>query len=109
MLSEKFPTPDGEKGFKDGRFHSFRHYFCSTCSNSGVPERMVIDWLGHADSEMIRHYYHLHNDEARRRMNDLDFLGGASGRSASKPEANNEKEGAEPARPEEYDESDPAD
>ena len=41
-----------------------------------------MDWLGHADSEMIRHYYHVHDEEARRRMNDLDFLGGAGGRSA---------------------------
>ena len=42
---------------------------------------MVMDWLGHADSEMIRHYYHLHDEEARRRMDGLDFLGGAGGRS----------------------------
>ena len=81
-LSEQFPTREGEKGFINGRLHSFRHYFCSTCANNGVPERMVMDWLGHADSEMIRHYYHVHDEEARRRMNDLDFLGGAGGRSA---------------------------
>lgn len=81
-LSEQFPSPDGEKGFRDGRFHSFRHAFCSTCANNSVPERMVMDWLGHADSEMIRHYYHLHDEESRRRMNELDFLGSAGSRSA---------------------------
>jgi integrase len=81
-LTERFPTLSGEKGFRDGRLHSFRHYFCSTCANSGVPERMVMEWLGHADSEMVRHYYHLHDDEARQRMAGLDFLGGAGGRSA---------------------------
>ena len=51
--------------------------------NDNVPERMVMDWLGHQDSAMIRHYYHLHDDESRRRMNQLDFLGTAGGRSAS--------------------------
>jgi integrase len=81
-LTKRFATPEGERGFKDGRLHSFRHAFCSQCANSAVPERMVMDWLGHADSEMIRHYYHLHDEESRRRMNQLDFLGGAGGRSA---------------------------
>jgi hypothetical protein len=57
---------------------------------------MVMDWLGHADSEMIRHYYHLHDPEAQRRMNDLDFLGGAGGRSAGQTEGNRDKEDAEP-------------
>ena len=81
-LTERFPSPTDEKGFRDARLHSFRHYFCSTCANSGVPERMVMEWLGHVDSEMVRHYYHLHDEEARRRMADLDFLGGAGGCSA---------------------------
>ncbi len=82
-LQERFPTPPGEKGFRDGRLHSFRHAFCSRCANENVPERMVMDWLGHHDSAMIRHYYHLHDDESRRRMNQMDFLGTAGGRSAS--------------------------
>jgi integrase len=82
-LREQFAKQEDEKGFEDGRVHSFRHYFCSTCANSGVPERMVMEWLGHQDSEMVRIYYHLHDDEARRRMAALDFLGGAGGRSAS--------------------------
>ena len=81
-LTERFPSSTNEKGFRDARLHSFRHYFCSTCANSGVPERMVMEWLGHVDSEMVRHYYHLHDEEARRRMANLDFLGGAGGRSA---------------------------
>ena len=31
---------------------------------------------------MIHVYYHLHDAESRRQMNQLDFLGGAGGRSA---------------------------
>jgi integrase len=43
---------------------------------------MVMDWLGHVDSEMVRIYDHLHDREARQQMAGLDFLGGAGGRSA---------------------------
>ena len=102
-LAHKFPTPEGKRGFSHGRLHSFRHYFCSTCSNSGVPERIVMDWLGHADSEMIRRYFHLHDDEAKRRMNELDFLGGAAGRSDGDGEGKLNEEDVEPPTPEESD------
>ena len=100
-LAAKFPTPEGEQGFSHGRLHSFRHYFCSTCANNNVPERMVMDWLGHADSEMIRHYYHLHDEEADRRMNGLDFLGGAGGCSAGGNGEKPKEEDVEPALPKE--------
>jgi integrase len=78
-LGERFATPDGEIGFASGRLHSFRHYFCSRCANSGVPEQVVMSWLGHADSKMVRHYYHLHDDEAQRHMKRLQFLGESGG------------------------------
>ena len=55
---------------------------------------MVMDWLGHADSEMIRPNYHLHDEEAKRRMDSLDFLGGANGRSVGEA-VNNDEEDAE--------------
>ena len=77
-LAEKFPTPEGQRGFRDGRPNGFRHYFCSTCANEGVPEQMLMTWLGHHDSDMVRHYYHLHDAEARQRMDRIDFLGGAA-------------------------------
>jgi integrase len=82
-LGAGFSTPPGQVGFADGRLHSFRHYFCSTCANSGVPEQVVMAWLGHRDSAMVRHYYHLHNEEAQRQMNRLDFLGEAGGGGAA--------------------------
>jgi integrase len=81
-LGDRFPTPEGEAGFATGRLHSFRHYFCSTCANRGVPEQVVMEWLGHADSKMVRHYYHLHDEEAQRQMKRLDFLGEAGGAGA---------------------------
>jgi len=78
-LKEKFPTPEGEIGFEHGRLHSFRHYFCSQCAQIGVPEQIVMSWLGHSSSKMVRHYFHLHDDESQRQMRRMDFLGEASG------------------------------
>ncbi len=86
-LLEKFPTVEGQRGFANGRLHSFRHYFCSTCANNSVPEQMLMSWLGHRDSDMVRHYYHIHDAEAHRRMNVIDFLGTASGGPAASKDA----------------------
>ena len=78
-LAKRFPSSAEEVGFRHGRLHSFRHFFCSTCANKGVPEQVVMAWLGHSDSAMVRHYYHLHDDEAQRQMKRLDFMGTAAG------------------------------
>jgi hypothetical protein len=67
----------------------------------GMPHRTVLPT--HADSEMIRLYYHLHDEEARRRMNKLDFLGGAGGRSAGDNEHGLNGEDVEPQSPEKSD------
>ncbi len=75
VLASNFPSTDEAKGFVHGRLHSFRHYFCSFCANSNVPEHMLMEWLGHQDSEMVRHYYHLSDKESQRRMKGLDLLG----------------------------------
>ncbi len=106
-LAGKFPTPDGEKGFATGRLHSFRHYFCSTCANNRVPERIVMAGLGHANSEMIRHHYHLHDEESQRRMKSLDFIGGAGGRFAG--QTDDELETVEPPPAEKSDDGDTRD
>ena len=82
-LRDRFPTPEGEEGFAAGRLHSFRHFFCSTCANGGVPEQVVMEWLGHADSKMVRHYFHLHDKEAQRQMKRLNFVGDAGGGGAA--------------------------
>lgn len=74
-LKERFPARPGAKSFADGRLHSFRHYFASMCANQGTAERIAMEWLGHADSEMVRHYYHLHDDESRQQMAKLVLLG----------------------------------
>ena len=72
-LAPKFPAPTNEGGFRDGRLHSFRHYFCSLCVNREVPQRVVMTWLGHSESRMVEHYYHLNDEEARRQMGRIQL------------------------------------
>lgn len=74
-LAKKFPAAVGRKGFADGRLHSFRHYFCSTSATNGVPEQMLMSWLGHQDSKMVRHYYHLQDKPSQERMSRMKFVG----------------------------------
>ena len=57
-----------------GRLHSFRHYFCSECANGNVPMQMVMDWLGHQGSKMVRYYYHLADKRAQEEMKRLSFV-----------------------------------
>lgn len=80
-LADKFPATDGRKSFIDGRLHSFRHFFVSECAARGIPERVVMEWVGHADSDMVRYYFHLHDEEAKRQMSRLGSISGAVGRS----------------------------
>jgi len=46
------------------------------CADQGVPEQMLMDWLGHRHPSMIRHYYHGQRDEAQRRMDSIRFMDG---------------------------------
>ncbi len=78
-LVDRFPSSDGEIGFADGRLHSFRHAFCSRCANDGVPERVVMSWLGHSSSKVTNIYYHLSDREGQRQIKKVDFTGGAGG------------------------------
>lgn len=43
-----------------------------------MPKQLLMSWLGHADSAMVRHYYHLRQEEARRQMAKVPFLGQAA-------------------------------
>jgi len=70
-LADKFPSGTDEIGFKNGRLHSFRHYFCSACANNNTPERVLMNWLGHSSSKMVKRYYHLHDEESLNQMRQI--------------------------------------
>lgn len=74
LLSTRYPTPDGEIGFKDARFHSFRHFFVSQAFVSGATEAEIMEWVGHRDSSTVSIYRHLANEDAQRRMQRINFL-----------------------------------
>jgi integrase len=73
-LKHRFATPDGEIGFEHGRLKSFRHFFCSQAFLGGASEGEIREWLGHRESKMVEHYRHLRNDDARRKMEQIEFL-----------------------------------
>lgn len=70
-LELRFPSAENEIGFKDGRLHSFRHFFCSESANSGIPEQVLMRWLGHRSSAMVKYYYHLHDEASQEQMKKL--------------------------------------
>jgi integrase len=41
----------------------------------GIPERTTMRWVGHRDSDMVNHYYHLPDEESRRQMARLEGFG----------------------------------
>jgi integrase len=73
-LAPNFPGDQGGTSFKDGRIHSFRHFFCSQCANQGIPEQILMRWLGHRNSRMVQRYYHLHDDVAQQQMSRLKLV-----------------------------------
>jgi integrase len=85
-LALKFQNCSSGRYFADGRLHGFRHAFVSNAANTGVPERIVMEWLGHKHSDMVRHYYTLHDEESRRQMDRLDPLGDNAGKQSPGPD-----------------------
>ena len=72
-LSSEFTSPKNELGFKDGRFHSFRHFFVSECFAAGVPESDIQLWVGHADSKVVALYRHIRDEIAKENIRKIDF------------------------------------
>jgi integrase len=54
-----------------GHLHTFRHSFISHALCSGIPEAIVRSWVGHVDSEIIRHYTHVLDETSRAAMERL--------------------------------------
>jgi integrase len=74
-LRGRFPGTPGEKSFKDGCFHSLRHFFCSRHAQQGVSEMTMCKWLGHQSSRITRRYYHNNDQESLRLIDGVNVLG----------------------------------
>jgi integrase len=59
--------------------HSLRHFFETICVNAGIPQRAVVDWMGHApERSMASIYYKLDGVESQGFMQRVPFEEGAS-------------------------------
>jgi integrase len=52
------------------RIHDLRHHFCSTLAESGIPEHVMVDLMGHLSPGMLRRYSHV-RAAARRQAIDM--------------------------------------
>ena len=73
-LARRFPSPPIGPGFQEGACTAFDTYFCSQCATSGVPELTVMNWLGHQAVAMVRHYFHLHDQQSQEQMARVRFV-----------------------------------
>ncbi|HEU5421910.1 MAG TPA: tyrosine-type recombinase/integrase [Nitrolancea sp.] len=62
-------------GLRLQRFHDLRHFCGSTLAARRVPERQVMEILGHADVRTTQNYYiHVRTEEQRRAVKEMDEL-----------------------------------
>jgi integrase len=85
-LAKSIGLPTGRKA-KGFVVHSLRHFFETFCINSGVPQRAVDVWMGHApDKSMAAVYYELKDEESQAFMNKVPFGAGPPAADAGKEE-----------------------
>jgi integrase len=73
VLTRSFARLVHRLGIKDLRFHDLRHDAASTLTMAGVPQRAVMDILGHKDPRVTARYQHLapgHLRDAMQALND---------------------------------------
>jgi integrase len=60
-------------GIKNGKIHSFRHFFVSQAANSGVSPFKLMTIVGHKALDIILTYYHVDPDELLNAVHQIDF------------------------------------
>ncbi len=72
-----------------GHLHTFRHSFISFAACEGIPERVLRQWIGHVDREILDWYFHLADSQSHAAMKRLSE---AAERSKPSSEADSEKD-----------------
>ena len=72
-LDVEFPTLEDQLGFRDGRFHSFRHFFISQCFDCEISETLIKDWVGHSNSKVVNLYRHKKSKTSKLKMKQVVF------------------------------------
>jgi len=57
------------------RLHDLRHSFCTKLAEKGVPERTMLDMMGHVSSAMLRRYSHIRAQARRDAISALEGRG----------------------------------
>lgn len=68
-LCKRIGFPDWRKA----KLHTFRHFFASICARNNVSYKYALRWMGHQSSEILDLYFHIHDREAQRAINGLNF------------------------------------
>ncbi|HLL89627.1 MAG TPA: site-specific integrase [Tepidisphaeraceae bacterium] len=74
-----------EVGFPDWKrykLHTFRHGFASMCARLNLPQKYILDWMGHSESEILDMYITLHDETAQRAINQISYSAAGSEGSA---------------------------
>lgn len=72
-VTDRFPELLDKAGIPRFRFHDLRHYFASSMLALNIPNKYIIDIIGHKDDEMLKKvYHHLMTDKKREVYNTID-------------------------------------
>jgi len=72
-LNEYFKAAAARADIHGFTCHSLRHFFKMFCINAGVPREMVDRWQGHRDGSVSGRYYHVHDPDSKKFMNQVPF------------------------------------
>jgi site-specific recombinase XerD len=70
------------------RLHDLRHSFCTKLAEAGVPERTMLDMMGHVSSAMLRRYSHIRAQARRDAISALEGKGSYIGVLQESPKVN---------------------
>lgn len=72
VITRSFARLVKRLGFRDLTFHDLRHDAASTLTMAGVPQRTIMEILGHRDPRMTLRYQHLAPDYLKQAMRSLN-------------------------------------
>jgi integrase len=65
----------GFSEWKRFKLHTFRHGFASMCARTNMPQKYILDWMGHSKSNILDMYITLHDETAQAAINQISFSG----------------------------------
>ena len=63
----------GFTDWKQYKLHTFRHCFASMCARKNLPQKYILDWIGHSESKILDMYITLHDETAQGAINQSSY------------------------------------